>query len=60
MKVLAAQWRNGKVQACMDKKEFSIPIQDKDSNFRSKYDEIQNQLQSIAGMDDLLSGSYHY
>ena len=61
MKVLAAQWRNAKVQTGMDKKEFSLPVQDKQvSIFRLKYDEIQNQLKRTAGMDVLLSGSYHY
>ena len=57
MKALAAQWRNVKPQTNMDKKEFSLPAQDKEgSTFRLKYDEIQMQLKSIAGMDDLLSG----
>ena len=54
MKALVAQWRNVKPQTHM---EFSLPAQDKEgSTFRLKYDEIQMQLKSIAGMDDLLSG----
>ena len=37
--------------------EFSIPQQSIRSAFKDKYDQIQRQLQSIAAMDDLLSGS---
>ena len=37
--------------------EFSIPQQSIHSAFNDKYDQIQRQLQSIAAMDDLLSGS---
>ena len=52
-----SQWRNVNPQTHMDKLEFSLPAQNKEcSTFRLKYDEIQMQLKSIAGMDDLLSG----
>ena len=37
---------------------FSLPLQDLDSaTFKLKYDRTQKQLQSIAGVDDLLSGT---
>ena len=36
---------------------FSIPDQSVHSTFKEKYDVTQKRLQSIAAMDDLLSGS---
>ena len=57
MKTLAEQWRKGKPQGDLETREFSIPAQEnEDSTFRVKYDKVQKQLESIAGMDDLLSG----
>lgn len=43
----------------VETKVFSLPIQDEATSiFKKKYDKVQNQLQCIAAMDDLMSGSY--
>lgn len=55
---LASLWR----KRAIEKMVFSLPEQnDEASTFKVKYDKTQSQLQSIAAMDDLLSGfTYNY
>lgn len=44
----------------LERRVFHLPNQDHDqSKFKMKYDEVQSQLRTIAGMDDLLSGKHH-
>ena len=55
-------WRKAIGRTCtvIDKRVFSLPPQESNSSlFRAKYDRTQQQLQSIAAMDDLLSGLSH-
>ena len=57
MQVLAALWRKPTPEKRIPKKVFSIPEQGtEDAVFKLKYDSVQRQLQSIAGLDDLVSG----
>ena len=61
MTTLAKLWRKATGHGMVEKRIFSLPSQDsEDSIFRKKYDAIQNQLQIIAGMDDLLSGKFYH
>ena len=54
---LGALWKRSTAQHPIEKTMFSIPAQNnEESNFKVKYDQTQLQLQSIAAMDDLLSG----
>ena len=53
-------WRKAIGRTVIDKRVFSLPPQESNSSlFRAKYDRTQQQLQSIAAMDDLLSGLSH-
>lgn len=61
VKALAALWRKPTPQGYIPKEVFSIPEQDtEDAVFKLKYDSVQKQLQSIAGLDDLVSGLLLY
>ena len=55
---LAALWKKSTSQGAISKAVFHLPQQNEaGSIFKMKYDKIQQQLQHIAAMDDLLSGS---
>ena len=57
VEVLAALWRKTNGQREVEKRVFTLPPQDSNTaTFKMKYDRTQKQLQSIAAMDDLLSG----
>ena len=50
-------WRSTSPQDTVEKLALSVPEQNReDSIFKVKYDNTQKQLQSIAAMDDLVSG----
>lgn len=55
---LAPLWKKAKAQSTIPKTVFNLPQQSAaGSTFKVKYDKVQKQLQRIAAMDDLLSGS---
>ena len=55
---LSTLWRKSSVQGDVEKIVFSVPQQNmEESTFKVKYDKTQKQLESIAAMDDLLSGA---
>ena len=57
VKVLASLWKNTTPQGVVSKRVFSIPEQESENSvFKIKYDSVQKQLQSITGLDDLVSG----
>ena len=50
-------WRKTPIQKIIKSNKYDIPLQDTDSSvFRCEDDATQKQLQSIAAIDDLLSG----
>ena len=51
---LASQWNAGKAKKSRAK---IFTIDEASSAFSSKFDEIQEQLEILASMDDLLSGA---
>lgn len=57
VKMLATFWRKNMGTKTMEQKVFHLPNQDSSKSvFKIKYNAVQRQLQTIAGMDDLLSG----
>ena len=45
-------------QTYVEERKFFLPSQEsEDAIFRKKYDDVQMQLQTLAGMNDLLSGT---
>ena len=58
VETLAKLWRKTPIKNDIPNRVFTIPQQtsDEESTFRKKYDETQQKLESIAAMDDLLSG----
>ncbi len=54
--ILATLWKKSTSNG-VEKRIFSLPEQQEGSIFRTKYDSIQRELEYIAGMDDLLSGT---
>ena len=57
VEILASFWKKNLAQGEIEKMLFSIPDQSVHSTFKEKYDVTQKRLQSIAAMDNLLSGS---
>ena len=57
VKTLGCLWKKSIGHKEVEKRVFCLPSQvSKKTTFRMKYDKIQKQLETIAGMDDLLSG----
>ena len=56
VETLASFWKKNVARGEIEKVSFSIPEQTVHSTFKQKYDLTQKRLQSIAAMDDLLSG----
>lgn len=57
VKKLASLWRSTTCRGVVENRVFHLPSQaSKTSTFRMKYDCIQEQLEKIAGMDNLISG----
>ena len=53
---LAKLFRKSRNNEILKPKVFSLPDQCQSPTFKVKYDETQKQLESISGMDNLLSG----
>lgn len=54
---LAKLWKKSKGHQPPEMNVFNIPDQKQSSSFQLQYDKIQRQLECIAGMDNLLSGT---